>query len=83
MPAFAYIRDHNDIRHLVTIPTGWRRVRRGALVPGDCYLNLAVLTERNAVEWRAVEDEHLRTKPDDIYSSAEWYSCLIRRDWLG
>lgn len=77
------IRDHHDRRHDVEIPAGWRRVRRGALVPGDRHLNLLLLTDIGAIEWKPVEDKFLRANPGAVYSSAEWFGCLIRRENLG
>ncbi len=64
----------------VELPDGYRRVFRGALKPGDLFLNARLAPD--VIQW-----EPLKKLPsmsdamrDEINSTAKWFACLIRCD---
>jgi hypothetical protein len=62
--------------HWVAIPAGWRRVRKGALKPGDRFLDYVALAG-GEVRFDPVTEFH--GDPRTPYGAAEWYGLVIRR----
>lgn len=60
----------------VELPEGWRRVWRGAVKPGDRWLNRLVLLHDGIAAW---EDVELPLDTFDRKNGADSFCCLIRR----
>jgi len=68
----------------VELPEGYRQVFTGRLVPGDRYINWALLRD-GITQWEPVSEENLKPPVerngyyDDYCKTADYYYCLIRK----